>query len=121
MPSIYVLASAMIAVSISKTISRMVGDFSLAPVCPPPCRRQFPGYRSRAVGAKMFLLPKYSPDPNPIEQAFAKLKHLSREAAARALEGLVAAIGQPLGAYTPQECANYFKNAATHKDDIITL
>ena len=42
---------------------------------------------------------------------FAKLKHLLRKAAARTLEGLVAAIGQLLGAYTPDECANYFKNA----------
>lgn len=65
----------------------------------------------RAAGAKMFLLPKYSPDLNPIEQVFAKLKHLLRKAAARTREGLVAAIGQLLGAYTPQECANYFKNA----------
>ena len=65
----------------------------------------------RAAGAKMFLLPKYSPDLNPIEQVFAKLKHLLRKAAARTLEDLVVAIGQLLGAYTPQECANYFKNA----------
>ena len=65
----------------------------------------------RAAGAKLFLLPKYSPDLNPIEQVFAKLKHLLRKAAARTLEALVAAIGQLLGAYTPEECANYFKNA----------
>src|SRR6202035_4337280 len=64
----------------------------------------------RAAGAKLFLLPKYSPDLNPIEQVFAKLKHLLRKAAARTLEGLVAAIGQLLGAYTPDECANYFRN-----------
>ena len=65
----------------------------------------------RAVGAKLFLLPKYSPDLNPIEQVFAKLKHLLRKAAARTLEALVAAIGQLLETYTPEECLNYFKNA----------
>jgi len=65
----------------------------------------------RAAGAKLFLLPKYSPDLNPIEQVFAKLKHLLRKAAARTLEALVAAIGQLLETYTPEECLNYFKNA----------
>ena len=65
----------------------------------------------RAAGAKLFFLPKYSPDLNPIEQVFAKLKHLLRKAAARTLEALVTAIGQLLETYTPEECANYFKNA----------
>jgi transposase len=65
----------------------------------------------RAAGAKLLFLPKYSPDLNPIEQVFAKLKHLLRKAAARTLETVCAAIGQLLGAFTPQECANYFKNA----------
>jgi transposase len=65
----------------------------------------------RAAGAKLFFLPKYSPDLNPIEQVFAKLKHLLRKAAARTIESVIAAIGQLLGTYTPQECANYFKNA----------
>lgn len=65
----------------------------------------------RAAGAKLFFLPKYSPDLNPIEQVFAKLKHLLRKAAVRTLEAVCAAIGQLLGAFTPQECANYFKNA----------
>ena len=65
----------------------------------------------RAAGAKLFFLPKYSPDLNPIEQVFAKLKHLLRNAAARTVEAVVAAIGQLLGAYTAQECANYFANA----------
>ena len=65
----------------------------------------------RAAGAKLFFLPKYSPDMNPIEQVFAKLKHLLRKVAARTIETVCAAIGELLGAFTPQECANYFKNA----------
>lgn len=65
----------------------------------------------RAAGAKLFFLPKYSPDLNPIEQVFAKLKHLLRKAAARTLQTICAAIGQLLGAFTPHECANYFRNA----------
>ena len=65
----------------------------------------------RSAGAKLFFLPKYSPDLNPIEQVFAKLKHLLRKAAARTVEAVCAAIGQLLQAFTPQECANYFKNA----------
>lgn len=65
----------------------------------------------RSAGAKLFLLPKYSPDLNPIEQVFAKLKHLLRKAAARTIEAVCASIGQLLDAFTPQECANYFKNA----------
>jgi transposase len=65
----------------------------------------------RAAGAKLFFLPKYSPDLNPIEQVFAKLKHLLRKAAARTVEAICDAIGQLLGAFTPDECANYFRNA----------
>jgi transposase len=65
----------------------------------------------RSAGAKLFLLPKYSPDLNPIEQVFAKLKHLLRKAAARTVEAVCAAIGQLLGAFTKNECANYFKNS----------
>ncbi len=65
----------------------------------------------RSAGAKLFFLPKYSPDLNPIEQVFAKLKHLLRKAAARTVEAVCAAIGQLLGAFTQQECANYFKNS----------
>lgn len=65
----------------------------------------------RSAGAKLFLLPKYSPDLNPIEQLFAKLKHLLRKAAARTIETVCAAIGELLGAFTKKECANYFKNS----------
>ncbi|MGY4627124.1 transposase [Bradyrhizobium sp. USDA 4486] len=62
------------------------------------------------VGAKLFFLPKYSPDLNPIEQVFAKLKHLVRKAAART-EAVCAAIGYALDAFTSEECANYLKNS----------
>src|ERR1700724_2056007 len=65
----------------------------------------------RAAGAKLFFLPKYSPHLNPIEQVFAKLKHLLRKAAARTVEAISAAIGNLLQAFTPTECANYFENA----------
>jgi transposase len=65
----------------------------------------------RSAGAKLFFLPKYSPDLNPIEQVFAKLKHLLRKAAARTVETVCGAIGEILGAYTPGECANYFRNS----------
>ena len=65
----------------------------------------------RCADAKLFFLPKYSPDLNPIEQVFAKLKHLLRKAAERTIEAVCVAIGQILDAFTPQECANYFKNA----------
>jgi transposase len=65
----------------------------------------------RKAGAKLLFLPKYSPDLNPIEQVFAKLKTLLRKADARTLEAICAAIGETLGRFAPQECANYFKNA----------
>src|ERR1700720_4237976 len=65
----------------------------------------------RAADAKLFFLPKYSPDLNPIEQVFAKLKHLLRKAAARSVEPVIAAIGQLRRTYTAQESANYFTNA----------
>ncbi len=65
----------------------------------------------RSARAKLFFLPKYSPDLNPIEQLFSKLKHLLRKAAARTPETVCEAIGQLLDAYTPQECAHYFRNA----------
>jgi putative transposase len=65
----------------------------------------------RSAGAKLIFLPKYSPDLNPIEQVFAKLKHLLRKAAARTPEALCAAVGQLLATFQLQECANYFENA----------
>ena len=65
----------------------------------------------RSAGAKLFFLPKYSPDLNPIEQAFAKLTHLLRKAAARTGEAICLALGGILQAFTPDECANYFANS----------
>jgi transposase len=65
----------------------------------------------RAAGAKLLFLPKYSPDLNPIEKAFAKFKHLLRKAAARTSQAVLAAIGELLDTFTPQECANYLKSS----------
>ncbi len=64
-----------------------------------------------AAGATLMFLPPYSPDFNPIEQAFAKLKALLRKAAARTVNALEAAIAAALDTFTPDECANYFTNA----------
>ncbi len=65
----------------------------------------------RAAGAKLFLLPPYSPDLNPIEQMFAKLKTLLRKAAERTVEATWRRIGALLTAFSPQECANYLANS----------
>ncbi len=61
-----------------------------------------------ATGARLRLLPPYSPDFNPIENAFAKLKALLRRAAARTIPDLWAAIADALPRFTPGECTNYF-------------
>jgi transposase len=60
------------------------------------------------AGAALIYLPPYSPDLNPIENAFSKLKAILRKAAARTLEELWAAIAAALKAFTPEECRNYF-------------
>src|SRR6202158_5996247 len=65
----------------------------------------------RAVGAKLLFLPPYSPDLNTIEQVFAKLKALLRNAAERTVEATWQRIGALLNRFTPQECANYIRNA----------
>src|SRR5919205_31040 len=65
----------------------------------------------RAVGAKLFYLPPYSPDLNPIEQVFAKLKTLLRKLNARTVEAVIQAIGQLLDEFTAEECAHYLANA----------
>ena len=65
----------------------------------------------RAAGAHVLFLPPYSPDLNPIEQAFAKIKHRLRNAAARSRETLWRAVGDVLEDIEPQECANYLRNA----------
>jgi transposase len=65
----------------------------------------------KARGAELRYLPPYSPDLNPIEEAFAKLKALLRKAAERTVDGLWTAIGQLLDLFPPAECANYLANA----------
>lgn len=61
-----------------------------------------------AAGAKLLYLPPYSPDLNPIENAFSKLKALLRKAAKRSIDELWGAVGSVLDAFTQQECGNYF-------------
>lgn len=65
----------------------------------------------RAAGAHLFFLPPYSPDLNPIEQAFAKFKAALRRAAERTRDELWQTIGRILERYQPQECRNFFNNA----------
>jgi transposase len=64
-----------------------------------------------AVGASLLFLPPYSPDFNPIENAFSKLKAHLRKAAERTIDGLWTAIGRVIDLFTPAECRNYFKAA----------
>jgi putative transposase len=65
----------------------------------------------RAAGARLFFLPKYSPDLNPIEKLFSKLKHWLRKAAKRTADAVCDAIGHILDTVTPDECSNYFTSA----------
>ena len=64
-----------------------------------------------AAGATLLFLPPYSPDFNPTEKAFTKLKTLLRKAAARSIPALWDAIGKLLDAFTPRDCRNFFANA----------
>jgi transposase len=64
-----------------------------------------------AAGASLRFLPPYSPDLNPIENAFAKLKALLRKAGARTVDQLWSAIASAIDTFTPNECANYFTAA----------
>lgn len=65
----------------------------------------------RAAGAHLLFLPPYSPDLNPIEQVFSKLKHLMRQASERTVDAVWKRVGHLLDDYSPEECANYFRNA----------
>jgi len=65
----------------------------------------------RQAGARLLFLPKYSPDLNPIEQVFSKLKHLLRKAQARSSDAILGAIDRLLKTYPPEECSNYFQNS----------
>ena len=69
-----------------------------------------------AAGASLLYLPPYSPEFNPIENAFAKLKAMLRKAAERTVEGLWNTIGRIVDAFTPDECANYFTAAGYDPD-----
>jgi len=69
-----------------------------------------------AVGASMRFLPPYSPDFNPIENAFSKFKAFLRKAAARTVSELWAAIAEAIETYSPTECANYFAAAGYDAD-----
>ena len=69
-----------------------------------------------ATGARLLFLPPYSPDFNPIEMAFSKLKALLRKAAERTIEGLWSAIGRLVDTVTPTECANFFAAAGYEPD-----
>src|SRR5258706_14838491 len=73
----------------------------------------------RAAGARLFFLPKYSPDLNPIEQFFSKLKHWLRKAAKRTTEAVYNAIGPILDTVSAAECANYFLTPAMTKPSLI--
>jgi transposase len=64
-----------------------------------------------AVGATVLFIPAYSPDLNPIEMAFAKLKTLLRAKAIRTLETLWNTLGSLVACFTPGECANFFRHA----------
>ena len=65
----------------------------------------------RSVGARLVFLPPYSPDLNPIEQVFAKLKHLLRQSAERTINGVCARTGKLLGRFPAHECAKYLVNS----------
>jgi transposase len=65
----------------------------------------------RAAGIKLFFLPPYSPDLNPIEQVFSKLKRLLRKANERTVEATWRRIGSLLDTFPPDECANYIRGA----------
>ncbi len=69
-----------------------------------------------AAGASLLYLPPYSPDFNPIEMAFSKLKALLRKAAARNIDDLWEAIAQAIEAFDPEECTNYFAAAGYDQD-----
>lgn len=70
----------------------------------------------RARGARMLFLPQYSPDLNPIEMAFSKLKAHLRAASARTSDALIEALGSICDLFTPQECRNYFTAAGYASD-----
>jgi putative transposase len=75
----------------------------------------------RAVGAKLFFLPKDSPDLNPIEKFFAKLEHWLRKAARRSAEAVCNTIAEILPLTSSTECSNFFAHAGYSKPQSISL
>jgi putative transposase len=75
----------------------------------------------RAAGAKLFFLPKYSPDLNPIEKFLAKLKHWLPKAARRTVDAVYNAVAESLPLTSPAECSNYFAQAGYAQPQTITL
>ena len=75
----------------------------------------------KAAGARLLFLPKYSPDLNPIEQVFAKIKGFVRKAAPRTLDAIYHAIAQALAAIKPAECKNYLAGAGMRQPRCRTL
>ena len=70
-----------------------------------------------ARGAELLFLPPYSPDLNPIEEAFSKMKQLVRKVGARTREALLEAIGRALAAVTPRDAAGWFAHAGYEPQD----
>ena len=75
----------------------------------------------RSAGAKLFFLPKYSPDLNPIEQVFAKLKHLLRKAAARTVDAVCLAIGEVLQPSRPKNAPTTSQTQVMDEPNFTTL
>jgi len=75
----------------------------------------------QATGARLWFLPPYSPDLNPIEQAFAKIKHWMRMAQKRSITDTWRHIGHLVGTITADECANYLENAGYASVNFETL
>lgn len=69
-----------------------------------------------AAGARLMFLPPYSPDFNPIEKAFSRLKAMLRKAGERIVSGLWSLIGKLVDLFLPQECANYFASCGYDPD-----
>jgi transposase len=74
-----------------------------------------------ARGARALHLPPYSPDFNPIEKSFSKLKSILERIAARSVDALQAAVAEALRSFTPQECMNYFAGSGYDAVDRILL
>jgi transposase len=75
-----------------------------------------------AAGATLLYLPPYSPDLNPIEQAFAKLKALLRAKALRTVDALWNALGSLVACFTPEECRNFLRHAGIsgHRENALS-